>query len=288
MRQIFRDPALQEFYNPRGYALTPMLTSDEVNDILFFLSGLRPDDQFKPLGKEGRGHTYHCSFIDSNREYRRQVHTRITQHFTQHVNRVLDDFRILNANFYVKPPGYGEFVIHQNWPAIANIDDTTVTIWCPLVDVVEQNGAIQVVPGSHKLLPHIETLKTASYFKEFERTLIDCYLQPKPMKAGETIIFDDGLIHWSGNNNSSEPRIAIQILCIPVDSQPAYWYYDDEHPHQFELIEADTEFFLTNDIQDLRTRQEHWKSLGFTPNHNRPITEQEFRSLMSQRGLIPG
>lgn len=285
MRQIFRNPRLQESYNPQGYVTSPMLTAGEVQEILSALANLRPNDDFQPRSHQGKGLTYHCSFIDSNRAYRRQVHSLISHYFTPHVNQILNGFRILNGNFYIKPPGYGEFVVHQNWPAIADIDDTTVTIWCPLVDVVQENGAIQVVAGSHKLIPHVETLKTASYFKEFEQTVVDSYLKPVPMKAGESIIFDDGLIHWSANNDSNEARIAIQILCIPTDSQPAYWYYDEQHPEQFELIEADTEFFLTNDIQDLRTRQEHWKSLGFAPNRNRSISEQEFRDLMAQRGI---
>lgn len=283
MRQIFRDQALQDFYNPRGYIMAPMLTPDEVNNILSVLADMRPDDEFRPRSYDGKSLTYHCSFVDSNRVYRRQVYNLISQHFTPHVNRILNGYRILNANFYVKPPGHGEFVIHQNWPAITDLDDTTLTIWCPLVDVIEQNGAIQVVEGSHKLFPHVETLKTPSYFKLFEQTLIDFYLKSKPMKAGDSIIFDDGLIHWSANNNSDHPRIAIQILCIPENAQPAYWYYDENKPHQFELIEADTEFFLTNDIQDLRTRQAHWKSLGFAPNRNQVISEQDFCKLMAQR-----
>jgi hypothetical protein len=262
-----------------------MLTANEVQEILSVLASLRPNDAFQPRHHQGKGLTYHCSFIDSNRTYRRQVHSLISKYFAPHVDRILNEFRILNGNFYVKPPGHGEFVVHQNWPAISDIDDTTVTIWCPLVDVVEENGAIQVVPCSHKLIPHVETLKTASYFKEFEQTLIKSYLKPVPMKAGMSIIFDDGLIHWSANNDSDKARIAIQILCIPKDSQPAYWYYDEQNPEQFELIEADTEFFLTNDMPDLRARQEHWKSLGFTPNHNRSISEQEFRDLMAKRGV---
>lgn len=286
MRQIFHDLDLQEAYNPRGYVTCSMLAENEVTEMLSALAGLQPDDGFRRLHERGDGLTYHCSFIDSNRAYRRQVHALILKHFEPHVKRILKSYRILNGNFYVKPPGHGEFVVHQNWPAVSHLDDTTVTIWCPLVDVVKENGAIQVVSGSHKLLPHVETLKTASYFKEFEKILIDDFLKPVPMKAGESIIFDDGLIHWSANNDSDEARIAIQILCIPTDSQPAYWYYDEAHPDRFELIEADTEFFLTNDIQDLRSRQQSWKSLGFAPNLNRRISEKEFRDLMAPRQLL--
>jgi hypothetical protein len=286
MRRVFRDPALQQAYDPTGYATVPMLSPAEVKAILGELALLRPDDNFSPVHRQGKGFTYHCSFIDSNRSYRRQVHSLITRFFAPHIERCLQGFRILNGNFYVKPPHSGEFVVHQNWPAIDDIDDTTVTVWCPLVDVVRKNGALQVVAGSHKLLPHVETLNTPAYFKDFVPALIDKYLQPVPMKAGEAIVFDDGLIHWSANNDSDLPRIAIQILCIPVDSRPAYWMFDPAHPERFELIEADTEFFLTNDMKHLRERQADWKTLGFAPNRNRTITEAEFAALLKDGDRI--
>lgn len=286
MRRIFRDHNLQQSYDPTGYATVDMLSPAQVQEILAELANLRPDDNFSPLHHRGTGYTYHCSFIDKNRLYRRQVHSLITKFFAPHIEKCLEGFRILNGNFYVKPPHSGEFVVHQNWPAISDIDDTTVTVWCPLVDVVEKNGALQVVAGSHKLLPHVETLTTPAYFKDFLPAVIEKYLKPVPMKAGEGIVFDDGLIHWSANNDSDLPRVAIQILCIPIDSQPAYWFFDEAHPDRFELIEADTEFFLTNDIQDLRTRQAHWKSLGFAPNRNRRLTENEFDALLKDGDRI--
>lgn len=286
MRRIFRDDELQNAYNPSGYATIDLLSPVEVQEILAALVKLRPDDNFSPRHHRGTGYTYHCSFIDKNREYRRQVHSLIMKYFGPRIEQCLEGFRILNGNFYVKPPHSGEFVVHQNWPAISDIEDTTVTVWCPLVDVVEQNGAIQVVAGSHKLLPHVETLTTPAYFKNFLPAVIQNYLKPVPMEAGKGIVFDDGLIHWSANNDSDFPRIAIQILCIPNDSQPAYWFFDEAHPERFELIDADTEFFLTHDIQDLRTRQPGWKSLGFAPNRNRLLTEHEFVSLLKDGDRI--
>jgi hypothetical protein len=161
---------------------------------------------------------------------------------------------------------------------IADINDTTVTVWCPLVDVVESNGAIQVVEGSHKILPHVETVREPSYFQGFQQALIDKYLKPVPMRAGEGIIFDDGLIHWSRRNDSDRSRIAIQILCIPEDATPTFYFKESEE--RFELIYADSEFFLEHNVADLLTRQPHWKSVGFVPNRNRQLTEEEFADLL--------
>lgn len=159
-----------------------------------------------------------------------------------------------------------------------------MTIWCPLVDVIESNGAIQVVKGSHKILPHIEAPNSPAYFINFQEALIEKYLKPFPMKAGEAIIFDDGLIHWSRQNDSDQSRIAIQILCIPSDATPTSFFKENEQ--RFELIYADSEFFLNSNFMDLYSRQPHWKSIGYLKNQNRMITEEEFANLLKNADEI--
>jgi hypothetical protein len=282
MRQIFNDPALQQAFLHPGYVHVPMLSAAEVNYILEGLKGLRPDDKFAPTGRSGFLFTYHCSFLDTNTTYKRATNQLIRSVFEPHVKKYLHGYNILNCNFYVKPPGTGEFAIHQNWPAIADLNDTTVTIWCPLGDVVESNGTLQFVEGSHKIVPHVEGPNCPGYFQNFKQALIDKYLKPLPLNAGEALIFDDGLIHWSARNNSTEPRIAIQILCTPVDVPSVYFYYDPKSPEKFELIEVNTDFFIESDVTQLCARQPEWKSLGFVENKNRFLTEEEFVTLLGQ------
>jgi hypothetical protein len=280
MRQVFRDNALQEAYQPNGHVKVEMLSREEVSAILAEIKTMRPQDKFAPLSPDGKDTRYHCSFLDSNKAYKAQVHQVISSFFEPHIDSCLKDYKILNCNFYVKPPHSGEFQVHQNWPAIADIDDTTVTVWCPLVDVVESNGALQVVSGSHKLVPHVEGPNAPGFFTNFKQELIDHYLRPIPMNAGDALIFDDGLIHWSARNDSDEPRIAIQILCVPKDAQPVYFFLDEARNDRFELIEVDSKFFVHSDVQDLMKRQPHWKSLGFVPNRNRLLSEAEFADLL--------
>ena len=276
MRQILADEALQSAFLSQGYVKVPFLPSSDVAYLVEQVATLRPDDGFVP---DGSYTTYHCSFLDTNLEYKRQTYALIRQVFEPHIADLLVDFHLLNANFYVKPPGTGEFSIHQNWPAIADLRDTTVTIWCPLADVIESNGAIQVVAGSHKIVPHIEAPKSPAYFADFGDELIRDYLKPVEMQAGEAIIFDDSLIHWSARNDSEQPRVAIQVLCVPVDAMPVFFCKVDDT--RFELIHADCEFFLEHGPQDLQSRQPHWKSLGYIDNPNRPISEREFARLLA-------
>jgi hypothetical protein len=286
MRQILRDDDLQRRFMRTGYARVPLLSPAELAHILERLGTLRPDDGFAPTGQAGFEHRYHCSFLDTNVAYKRETYDLIRGVFAPHVDRYLKGYRILSCNFYVKPPGTGVFAVHQNWPVLADLGDTTVTLWCPLLDVVESNGALQIVGGSHKILPHVEGPNCPGYFRDFREALIARYLKAIPMSAGEGMFFDDALIHWSANNDSDRARVAIQILCVPGDSQPVYYFYDPASPERFELIAIDSEFFITQGITDLIVRQPGWKSAGFAPNRTVDPTEEEFASLLSRGAEI--
>ncbi len=281
MRKIFLDGALQSRFVDSGFVQVPMLSPDEVAHILSRLETLRPADAFNPSG-EDFGRTYHCSFLDKSHEYKRDTHELIKSVFKPHIDQYLNGYEVLNCNFYVKPPGTGEFVIHQNWPAIADMNDTTVTVWCPLLDVVAENGTLQFVEGSHKILPHVEGPMNPGFFDKIRDVLIAKYLKPNRMSAGEALIFDDGLIHWSANNMSDKARIAIQILCVPKDATPVYFFFDKNHPERFEIVKVDSNFFVDIDVAQLMTRQPEWESLGFVENKNRFITEEEFKDLLAR------
>lgn len=271
--RVMNDPHLQKQFDRDGFARLALLGREEVDALRTELRALRPDDGFAS-DERRTGASYHCSFLDSSHAYRRQVSELLRRVFGPHVERLLAGYDILNCNLYVKPPGAGEFTIHQNWPA-AELEETTVTIWCPLVDTSRKNGAIQLVPGSQKLFPHIETPGAPPYFTGFVDKLKRRHLEPVPTRAGDGIIFDDSLLHWSAANESDEPRVAIQLICIPRSVTPILFI--PSGVDRFEKIAADSEFYLTHDAPDLYARQPHWRSLGFVPSRNRKISYREFR-----------
>jgi hypothetical protein len=277
-RRTFRDEALEQAFRRDGVVATPLLGADEVVALRAAFSQLRADDGFAPAPV--RGPTYHCSFLDSNRAYRRRTFELLVAAMAPHVERLLADFTILQCNFYVKPPGRGDFGLHQNWPALASLDDVTVTLWCPLVDVSAQNGAVGVVPGSHKILPHVQGPATRSYFAGLEQAIIDEGLvRTMALKAGEAAIFDDGIIHGSPPNLSDTARVAAQLICGPADAVPVF--FRDAGDDLFEIVEADPEFWLNHDSKDLLGRPPHWRSLGWVRSRNRRIeTLAELKALL--------
>lgn len=284
MRKIFKDDAQQDHFIEKGYVTMPLLSGQEIAFIRKELEAMRPNDGFAP---QDRGSDYHCTFLDTNEDYKRKANQLIAKVFNPYIQEILNNFRILSGNFYVKPPGKGRFEIHQNWMHVDDIKHTTLTIWCPLLDVDRINGTLEIVEGSHKIVPDIATVNVDYYFKDFEDALVEKYLQPVRLKAGECIIFDDSLIHYSGQNNSDQSRYAIQIEVIPSEMQPVIYHFDKEQPEKgFEMLEVDFEYFIKGNVYTMRDRPGMLKSRGFVPNRNRILTEPEFLEKLKNGAAI--
>lgn len=272
-RAVLRDPALQAQFDRMGYVEVPMLDGAQITALIDQMARLRPSDRWTPDGSGLAMNSYHCSFLDLDVDYKRAAFELLERSFAPVLARYLDDFRALSANFYSKPPSRGRIPIHQNWPVLDDLAGTSVTVWCPLVDVDVMNGALHVIPGSHKLVPHVEGPRSPSFFAGFEHEL-DAELLPLPASAGTGFIFDDSIVHGSPDNHSETSRLAVQITCIPGEAKPVFYY--TASPSEFEMVEADNEFYLLNSVANLSERQQDWVSRGLVSSSNRPLDKSEF------------
>lgn len=288
MNRLFADMELQKQFMDTGFIQVPMLSGSEILYMLGEINKLCPEDSFNPHLDKKYHITYHCTTLDTNLDYRRKAFHLIKDILEPYLKVFMPDYEVLSCNFFIKPPHTGMLRIHQNWPVL-DLDDTSVTLWCPLQDVDAQNGTLHLVPGSHKILPHIESIDAAfgfPYFRDFETELIQKYLKPMTLKAGEALIFDESLIHWTPANNSDKPRIAVQITAYPKDKTPVLFLCDKEHPYRYEKFEISPEFYLTEHLNDHAVRQRQRKSLGFVENKNRSISEEEFIKLLERGNEI--
>jgi hypothetical protein len=207
----------------------------------------------------------------------------VRETFEARVAAMLDDFWMLTSNIYVKAPGAGRFEIHQNWPVTDDIRDTTITLWCPFSDVGPEHGTLNIVPGSHKLVPDIYTVTAPKFFGGFYDELIDHWLEPVSLRAGECLLFDDSLLHWSDVNRSDRVRWSAQLVFMPVEKTPVIYYLDEEHdPPHFELYEVSPEFFIERSIHDMLARPTGLPFYGTVECHNTQLTEDQFAELMRQ------
>ncbi|WP_193194810.1 phytanoyl-CoA dioxygenase family protein [Nostoc sp. MG11] len=106
------------------------------------------------------------------------------------------------------------FPWHQDYPVIQDSEDAVV-YWIPLRNVEEQDGCLQIAPGSHKLgvLPRRARSKNEppsvdivdwSILRQFPHLHV-------PMQIGDVLVFNTLMLHASGVNRSDRIRWTLQI-----------------------------------------------------------------------------
>jgi ectoine hydroxylase-related dioxygenase (phytanoyl-CoA dioxygenase family) len=124
---------------------------------------------------------------------------------------------LTHQQFVTKLPDIGDqrsdIPMHQDGGYGQLEPATDVTIWLALVDTDERNGALRVVPGSHRagLLEH----ESAAINPLLRQTRADPGV-PVRLAAGEAVAFSGLLLHGSGPNRSDRERPAMYArYCEP-------------------------------------------------------------------------
>ena len=116
-------------------------------------------------------------------------------------------------------PGQSIFLRHQDYSYNIGSDDA-VTMWTPLQDTRKEQGCLLVVPGSHKngIYSHSNGIISDEIKFEFIS---------QEVLFGQTLFFDQKLVHQSGFNSSNNIRFSLQIRYSNLESK-AYldrdWY----------------------------------------------------------------
>jgi ectoine hydroxylase-related dioxygenase (phytanoyl-CoA dioxygenase family) len=126
------------------------------------------------------------------------------------------NFYLWGSNFFVKEPHTASTVgWHQDayyWPLNPH---ESLTVWLAFDDSTVENGAMEVIPGSHGvgILKHLRTSGSGSVLTlECERGQFrEDTRRPVTLRAGEVSIHDDKLVHGSPANRSDLRRAGLTI-----------------------------------------------------------------------------
>ena len=131
---------------------------------------------------------------------------------------------------YFKPAGARGQALHQDQYYLRVQPGTCIAAWMALDDCDEENGCLQVVPGSHNLplLCPIDADTSESFTDVTVPLSADMRPEPVIMKAGDVFFFNGQVIHGSFPNRSrSRFRRALIGHYIDADATQVAKYY---HP----------------------------------------------------------
>lgn len=178
--------------------------------------------------------------------FRQRMNDRIMQAFKEPIAKYFTGCRPLGGSFVVKSKeNTSRLHPHQDWNIVDEDRYRSFNIWVPLVDLTEKNGAIRVMPRSHRWVRNFRGPNIPDAFTNVQE---DIWKKMKPlhMKAGEALIYDHRLFHASDPNTTDELRVAAVFGIIPEDAQMFYYFGRDG---KVEVYESSVEFFMTGDIQ---------------------------------------
>jgi ectoine hydroxylase-related dioxygenase (phytanoyl-CoA dioxygenase family) len=130
---------------------------------------------------------------------------------------VLDgEVELFEDKLNLKLPGGSPYPWHQDWSCCwrAHTDElATSFVYLDTADAA--NGCLQVIPGSHLGRP-VLPFRGNGHF-EVDPAYVDASaVVPVPLSAGDMILFDPYLLHYSDLNRSDVPRRAIIYTYNPA------------------------------------------------------------------------
>ena len=207
---------------------------------------LQPSDNYK--GNQNTAidqQSFHVTFFDSNLEYKQKVFNYITSKFKGISRSLLNNYKCAQANVFLKPTGSGFVYPHQNLTITDEAKYTSLSFWLPLQDTDYENGTVCLVPGSqndfvkyrntHIYWPYVNYFKEGAGLK---------YFTPINIKAGELLIIDDRIIHYTPINRSGSDRWVIHAVWTP-DEAPV-WFCDPKNDEVkiYEVVDNFWQFHL--------------------------------------------
>jgi ectoine hydroxylase-related dioxygenase (phytanoyl-CoA dioxygenase family) len=145
------------------------------------------------------------------------------------------NLKLYRCTFLMKPPFVGSAKgVHQDSPYWPIEPFELASCWIALDDATEENGCMQVIPGSHdRAIPHVDVLddKIVPDTEYDASTLI-----PVEMKAGTGLLFHSLLLHGTAPNTSSRPRRAVTVTVMPSN---AHYTGGEPKPDYYRVLGRD-------------------------------------------------
>jgi hypothetical protein len=235
MRTYFKDNALNNEIAQKGFVVVPFLNEAEL-EILKNAFHAIPTHEISQ---------FYASAHQPDTDFRKKMSELIKEKFSRSLNEYMIDMDLLGGSFIAKAPQYHHVLQpHQDWNIVDESIFRSFNVWIPLVGLNEENGAIMVMPGSHKWIDSYRHSSIPCAFSEVHHLLLE-NMQTLYLKAGEALIYDHALIHASHENRSNEIRVACASGIKPKEVEMLFFWNNNG---TIEEYESNADFFMTENV----------------------------------------
>lgn len=237
--EVIKDAALADTIHDTGYAIPGNIGADAINRLKELYAQLH---DFKAAD----GGMFY-SLYSNDLRYRSKVHEGIWEIMKPIYDQYFNDYKTVINSFIVKLQGSeSEFTLHQDSTGMDELQYSPLSLWIPLQDTNIDNGCLSVVPKSHGMFYPYRGISFESPFSKIESE-VRKYLVPIEMKAGDILMFDNRLVHYSPPNVTTEPRIIVMSGVFPSQAVMQVCYKDETKADSLlEIYEQTDDYLITN------------------------------------------
>jgi Phytanoyl-CoA dioxygenase (PhyH) len=270
-RRVFKDEVLQRQFEENAYCIIPLFSPDEVKQLEEIYHGNRVAEQA----------AIEITIKNPDYDVNKKIRNLIAGIALPRINECLDRYRLLHAGFIAKIPGKPNAIkLHQDSTFVDESQFTALNIWCPLTDVDEKNGALWIIKHSDRFYRGLRGQPFKEYdFNDIGDEVIAKYGKMLPMKAGEAIIYDTALLHYSKQNVSEKTRLVCNVVMVPAEA-PAYYYHFNKQKNSLEQYEISDDFLLSYFSKFLQTGKidaKHLNTIDVVTSRKISVAEFEER-----------
>jgi hypothetical protein len=283
MIRVFQKEEHQETFEKNGYIVLPFYTEEEIKELesLYHL--------FHPKDEKG----FFPSTFSRDKNYRQKADYEIRRICARSITEYCLDIKVVCGSFIVKSPGLDSgMCVHQDMSLVDESRFTGINIWVPLVDLTIENGALFVLPGSHRLFPTYRGSSIPEFFSPVMDEMID-YLHPVLVKAGQAVFFDQSIIHFSPPNYSDKSRIVTNTYFThqTTEFRTYYWNKELHGTDKLEVFQQNDNFMTDFEQfgENIRDRPKVGHSLGFVsydfPSIDQTYLESKFKRTNARKQI---
>ena len=276
-KRIFKDDDMQARFDKQGFLVVPFISPAEVEQARALFEKMHPE-----LPTDGG---FVSGSYSSDINYKLTASNEIVKIFSAAYERTFTNYQPVGAAFLYKMPNQNsELAIHQDWTIVDEELYVALNCWVPLDDINETNGALHVVPGSHYPALHTLRAPTLPFFFSGNDDIAIAAAEPMYVKAGEAVILNQSVMHYSPPNRSDKIRRAI-TAGVKSANAPMMFHYNDmqQNNGQLEVFEMPEEFLISFDnfYTDIMERPKMGRSKGFRRYQLPVVAREELKGLLN-------
>ncbi len=231
---IFKNPVFQQQFDTDGYIKLELLDAADIASLSALFSEYFPNPSTD----------FFSSSYENDFELKKKISNAIGEIMQPKLETVFNNYTWFGSAFLSKGNGArSEMPMHQDWTIVDETTYIAINVWTPLQDTNEVNGTLEVIPGSHKWHSVLRAPTLPFYYNGYQEKLKQ-KLVPLPAKAGEAVVLNQAVIHYSKPNKTDLIRVAITSGVKTKNAPMLFHYWDKNKPDEIEQFIQDDDFLI--------------------------------------------